>query len=76
MLVIDGFSEVPDKDAGKEHARRAEADAAKLHTPQRHAHHANDGNYAESVRDGLRLVQLEEPVHPIILPRFTNSRSR
>ena len=35
-----------------------------------------NGNYADSVRDGLRPVQLEEPVHPIILPRFTNSRSR
>ena len=75
-VMIDRLAEVPDEDARKQHARRAEADAAKLQAPERHAEHANDGNYADRVRDRLRLVQLEEPVHPIILPRFTNSRSR
>ena len=54
---------MPDEDAREEHARRAEADAAELHAAERHAEHADEREHADGVRDGLRLVELEEPVH-------------
>ena len=62
-VMIDRFAEVPDENAREEHARRAEADAAELHAPQRHAEHAHEGEHADGVRDGLRLVEFEEPAH-------------
>ena len=62
-LMIHRFAEVPDEDAREEHPRRAEADSAELHAPQRHAEHAHEGEHADGVRDGLCLMELEEPAH-------------
>src|ERR1700751_2316303 len=61
--MIYRFAEVYDEDAREEPPRRAEADSAKLHAPQRHAEHAHEGEHADGVRDGLRLMELEEPAH-------------
>ena len=62
-VMIHRFAEVPDDDAREEHPRRAEADSAEPHAPQRHAEHAHEGEHADGVRDGLRLMELEEPAH-------------
>jgi Phage integrase family len=62
-VMIHRFAEMPDEDAREEHPRRSEADSAELHAPQRHAKHAHEGEHADGVRDGLRLVELEEPAH-------------
>ena len=40
-----------------------EADSAELHAPQCHAEHADEGEHPDGVRDGLRLVELEQPAH-------------
>ena len=64
-VVIDRFAEVPDEDPREQHARRAEPDAAELQAPERHAQHAHEREHADGVRDGLRFVKLEEPVHRV-----------
>ena len=62
-VMIDRLAEMPDENAREEHARRAEPDAAELQTPERHPHHAHEGEHADGMRDGLRFVKFEEPVH-------------
>ncbi len=62
-VMIHRFTEVPDDDPGKQHARRAKADAAELQTPERHSQHANERERADRMRDWLGLVQLKQPAH-------------
>jgi hypothetical protein len=62
-VMIDRFAEVSGEDARKEHPRRTQTDAPELQASQRHPHHANEGEYADGMRDGLRLVKVEEPAH-------------
>ena len=77
-VMIDRFAEMPDENAREEHARRAEPDAAELQTPERHPHHTHEGEHADGVRDGLRFVELEEPVSCVRprAPRLSPRRSR
>jgi hypothetical protein len=62
-VVIDRFAELSHEDTGKEHTGRAQANALYFDASQRHPHHANEGEHADSVRYGLRLVEIEQPVH-------------
>ena len=62
-VIIDRLAEMPDENAGKEHAGRAEPNAAKLEAAERHAHHAYERQHAHGVRDRLRFVKFEEPAH-------------
>ena len=63
--MIDRFAEVAHEDTSKEHARRAESNTLYLHASERHPHHTNEREHADSVRNRLRLMQLEEPVHAL-----------
>ncbi len=74
-VMIHRIAEMPDDNPGEKHARRAEADAAEFQTAQRHPEHTHKGERADRVRDRLRLVKLEKPVHrllktiiPLVLP--------
>ena len=62
-VLIDRIAEMSDDNPGEKHAGGAQADAAEFQTAQRHSEHTDKGERADRVRDGLRLVQLEEPVH-------------
>ena len=53
-----------DEDAREEYACPAEAHALHFHASERHPDHAHESEHADGVRYGLRLVELEEPVHP------------
>ena len=61
--MIDWIAKVADEDAGEKHTGSAQADAAKFQTAERHPKHANEGQRADGVRDGLRFVEFEKPVH-------------
>ena len=62
-VMVNRLAEVPDEDAREEHTRCAEADTAELQASQRHAHHAHQRQHADGVRDGLRMMEIEEPAH-------------
>jgi hypothetical protein len=61
--VIHRFAKVPSQDAGKQHAGSPQADAAHFQAPNGHARHAHQGEDADRVRNRLRRVHLEEPLH-------------
>ena len=65
-VMIHRLAEMPDENPRKQHARRAEPDAAKLQTPERHPHHAHEREHADGVRDRLRFVEFEEPAHVLL----------
>ena len=61
--VVHRIAEVPGQDAGKQHARGAEADAAELHAAHRHPEHADQRDDPHGMGDRLGAVEFEEPVH-------------
>ena len=62
-VLIHRIAEMSDDNPGEKHAGGAQADAAEFQTAQRHSEYTDKGERADRVRDGLRLVQLEQPVH-------------
>ena len=65
-VLIHRIAEMSDDNPGEKHAGGAQADAAEFQTAQRHSEHTDKGERADRVRDGLRLVKLEEPVHRLL----------
>jgi hypothetical protein len=61
--MIDLFTEVADQNPGEQDGRRAEANAPDFDTAERHSHYADECQNTDRVRDGLRLVEIEEPAH-------------
>src|SRR6185369_13069638 len=61
--LVHGIAEVADENSRKQHARRAEPDAANLQASKRHAEHAHAREGDDRVRGRLRLVEVLKPAH-------------
>ena len=66
--IVNRVAEMPNDHSREKHTCPAQADAAELQAPKRHAKHADEGEYADGMRNGLRLVKLEEPLHRANMP--------
>jgi len=64
-MLIHRIAEMSDNNPGEKHTGGAQADAAEFQTAQRHSEYTDKGERADGVRNGLRLVKLEEPGHAL-----------
>ena len=65
-MLVHRIAEMSDDNPGEKHASGAQANAAEFQTAQRHSEYTNKGERADRVRDRLRFVELEEPVHRLL----------
>ena len=69
-LMVDRLAEVPDNNSSEKDAGRAETNAAKFDTAERHAQHAHERQHADCVCDWLGTMQLKEPAQDCIVSRM------
>ena len=61
--MIRRVAEMPNQDAREEHASRAEPDPTELETTECHPKHTYTCDGANGVRDRLRPMKFEQPIH-------------
>lgn len=67
-MLLHRLAEVANADAREQHTCCPQAGAADLYASKDHAGHAYQGENAYRVRDGLRTLQLEQPLHAGFMP--------